>query len=671
MPIRYIVKIFWTVLLAAVVMFIFAVYNVTVSIQDIEKAQEEKDISLAIAEELRQSSFNLSNFVRQYSITKDKRFVNAYHNLVDIRDGKAPRPYSAALAPGKLMATATLFQEVGFTAEEITHLNKGLDIANSLSAMEIQAMNAVDGLYIDEDGEYTIKGPPDRQLAINLLFSQYYNDTVARILNSVNQFQARLDARLNDTLQEKKQTLNRSLNLLTIAAVILVMALAGILTIVMMVIVKPVLRCNEYAVKVARGQDAAPPKMLSQNEITSLNDSIITMVNKLHSLVLRAEAATLARGEFLARVSHEIRTPMNAVIGLAYLGLQAHPTDRERDRLEKIYSAGKGLLVIIDDILDFSKIESGKMELHVSTFRVRDAMRDLHELLLPKSQEKGLDFTFAVNDSVPEELLGDSVRIMQICSNLCTNAIKFTSAGHVDVSFDLTEANGKYMLHCAVSDTGIGVSPEQQRIIFDSFEQIERASSRHYGGTGLGLAISKELSYMMGGEIWLETTLGKGSTFHFTVQVRMPGEHDAIQHDFAEIGPLPELDKAMRVLAVDDNIINLEIITEMLENFGITPTTVESGQQALNICSQEEFDIILMDIQMPGMSGFEATSYLRSRVGSWTTHVPIIALTAHAMSDDRQKSLDAGMDDHLTKPIDFSVLLRTMDYWYKKYQAEK
>jgi CheY-like chemotaxis protein len=360
---------------------------------------------------------------------------------------------------------------------------------------------------------------------------------------------------------------------------------------------------------------------------------------------------------------------MNGIIGMTYLALRDQPDERQRNYLLRIDKAAKSLLGLINDILDFSKMEADKLAIVNSTFSLSGMFRSVYDLLYVKSQEKKLDLDFTAADDVPDILVGDSLRLSQICINICSNALKFTEAGfvHMHVSRQPTQddmQDNLIRLLFAVKDTGIGMTPEEQKRIFDSFAQADGSTTRKYGGTGLGLAISKSLCQLMGGDIWVESRPGRGSTFYFMVVMGEGSQEEleANQSSVAlgeEAAPLP----ALHVLLAEDNDINQEIALEILKGMGITATIAHNGAEALQLWQTETFDLILMDIQMPVMDGLTTTRNIRACADSRSKTVPIIAMTANAMSGNREKSLEAGMNDHITKPLDVDELRSALLLW--------
>jgi two-component system sensor histidine kinase/response regulator len=383
-----------------------------------------------------------------------------------------------------------------------------------------------------------------------------------------------------------------------------------------------------------------------------------------------AETANCAKSEFLANMSHEIRTPMSAIIGFTKLALETEDINKQREYLTYIDTSSQSLLGIINDILDFSKIEAGKLDMESITFSLDEVSKKLSNLLSTKVKEKELALCIDINKNTPRYLLGDPLRLGQILTNLTTNAIKFTQEGVISIKIDKVAAleNERIKLHFSVQDTGLGISQEVMPHLFDAFTQADGSTTRQFGGTGLGLAICKHLVQMMGGDIWVESQLGKGSAFHFTAVFAIQAEPI---EPYEKI-PLPEKSslktktnniKGACILLVEDNIFNQKVAQEIMEKKELVISIAKNGKEALRMVADSDFDAVLMDIQMPEMDGYEATQLIRKKPKY--NQLPIIAMTANAMSGDRDKCLAAGMDDYITKPIDAERLFTTLKKWIK------
>ncbi|GAA4051111.1 hypothetical protein GCM10022409_42340 [Hymenobacter glaciei] len=403
------------------------------------------------------------------------------------------------------------------------------------------------------------------------------------------------------------------------------------------------------------------PKMIVAYGL-NITDRVNTE-RQLRHAKLAAESAVRARELFLANMSHEIRTPMNAILGMSQLLAKTVLAPEQDSYRQAITTSAEHLLVIINDILDLSKLEAGKMTLEEMGFTPQHLLAEVEQTLHYKAVEKGLNLVTRVAPTVPPVLIGDPYRIRQVLLNLAGNAIKFTETGRVTVTCDLvgTGPEGRAAIEFRVADTGIGIEPEFVHSLFQEFSQEDSSVTRKYGGTGLGLSISRNLLRLMGCDVEAESVKGKGTVMRFVLPLPVGTPTDLVPKDALPPSSrmLPSL-RAKRVLLVEDNRFNRQIAKTFLDHAFVEVTEAENGAVAVELSKTQDFDLVLMDIQMPVMDGYAATALLRQQLG---LTVPIVALTANAIKGEREKCLAAGMDDYLTKPFKEDELLRKVSRW--------
>jgi signal transduction histidine kinase/AmiR/NasT family two-component response regulator len=446
-------------------------------------------------------------------------------------------------------------------------------------------------------------------------------------------------------------------------------------------VTKPVQKLADAMEEITGGQGDYDRRVepMYDDEVGKLTESFNELMQRLHNndIKLRqamddlveardqAEAANVLKSHFLANMSHEIRTPLNGVLAMAQIMAMSDLGDQQRERLDVIRRSGESLLAVLNDILDLSKIEAGRMELEPAPFETASTLRQAFASFAGMAEKKGLEFSIEIDPLAEGWRSGDAARVCQIVNNLISNAVKFTEKGQVSLRVEPQGADGETGIRLLIADTGMGIAADKQSYMFEKFSQLDGSATRRFGGTGLGLAICRELAQLMGGEISVKSEVGHGSTF--TVELPLP----RITHE--EEAPKPmvepvvldpenvEDERPLRVLAAEDNATNQLVLRTVMQTFGADLTMVADGRQAVEAWRKAEFDIILMDIQMPEMDGLTATRTIRDEeIVTARPRTPVVAVSANAMTHQVKEYLDAGMDGHVAKPIELMKLHAAM-----------
>ncbi len=462
--------------------------------------------------------------------------------------------------------------------------------------------------------------------------------------------------------QKNNNVYHHSLDLIYLSILLIILLAACICGYVILSIQEQLGKDPKELIKLSEQVIAGDYNIVEDESHYGVYKDILTMVRVLKHHIENANKSAQIKSEFLANMSHEIRTPMNGILGLLHLLSKTELNAKQEDYVQKTLLSAQNLLRIIDDVLDFSKMEAGKLELENIPFTLDSIQTEINNLYAPRAKEKNLHLTVTTECCAETQLLGDPLRIKQVLFNFVSNALKFTEQGEINVTMQCTEQSSQ-SLQClfSVQDSGIGLNTEQQSKLFSAFTQADSSFTRKYGGTGLGLVISKNIVEAMGGTISVQSIEGKGSIFSFTLTLDIHNAQDIDVPDDEIRIPTTQNQRHEHLLLVEDNEINQIIAQELLESVGYTIDVAGNGQEALEMLDKKSYAAVLMDIQMPIMDGLTAARKIRQ--SPQYKDLVIIAMSAHAMEKDHKLSLESGMNEHITKPIDPQVLFSTLEKW--------
>ncbi|WP_242966825.1 ATP-binding protein [Desulfosporosinus sp. FKA] len=640
------------------------------SIKDEQNAEKRRTEFKQLGIDLANASDYLTDEARKYAVTNDKTHMNKYWeeiNVTKTRDHVISR-LAELHSPSEEMA---LLAEAKKNSDALVNTERHSMrlVLNALQEPEAQMPPEVASYSLSAEDQ-KLSAEEKLAKARDIMFDAKYDADKRSIMNPIDKFQQIMNTRLEAELESARNATQRAAILQAILAVIIIAAVAVLLRILFTQVTFPIRNYTELLKVFSFNKEnfsllaegSLELRLLANtfNDLyRSFQEELVKRKHaeeKMKTAKEEAEKANNAKSEFLANMSHEIRTPLNTIIGYLYLLDHTEFTLKQKQYMQNVTMAAKSLLGIINEILDFSKIEAGRMILEVVEFNLYEIVREICSLFELEAQHKGLSFHCEIQGDVPRYVKGDVTRLKQVLLNLLSNGIKFTDKGKLEVLVEVIKSGGSQVyLRFSISDTGVGIPEEQMKHLFEVFTQGDASTSRKYGGTGLGLAICKKIVSLMAGEISVRSRTGKGSTFWFTAKLEIAG-YVATSSQSEKLNS--RLFAAKKLLLTEDNQINLQMTQEILENLGFEVDTAQSGFDAVSLAARTRYDVILMDIRMPEMDGYETARRILELKG--IDAPPVIALSADAVEGVAERVKSAGMSGYLTKPLNPGKLIEEL-----------